>query len=98
MLLTEISSNTAAAAIAIPVIESIVRTLGLNLLPYMLIVTAEVNSAYMLPVSIRAIPVSHGFDASILFKKGFAVSLASVFAIAALGYAFMRFWPGYSVL
>ncbi len=98
VLLTEISSNTAAAAIAIPVIESIVRTLGLNPLPYMLIVTAAVNSAYMLPVSIRAIPVSHGLDASILFKKGLAVSLASVLVIAALGYAFMRFWPGYSVL
>ncbi len=98
VLLTEISSNTAAAAIAIPVIESIVKTLGLNPLPYMLIVTAAVNSAYMLPVSIRAIPVSHGLDASVLFKKGFAVSFTSVLVIAALGYAFMSFWPGYSAL
>ncbi len=97
VVMTEISSNTAAAAITIPVVQQVVQAIGLDPVPYMLIVTAAVNSAYMLPVSIRAIPVSHGLDPAVLFKSGLIVSCASMVGIALLGYAFMRLWPGYGL-
>lgn len=95
VIMTEISSNTAAAAIAIPIVQSIVQTMGLDPIPYLLIVTVGVNTAYMLPVSIRAIPVSYGMDSSVLFKNGFMVALCSILAITVLGWLFMLSWPGY---
>ncbi len=98
VLMTEISSNTAAAAITIPVVQEIVQAMGLDPVPYMLIVTAGVNSAYVLPVSIRAIPVSYGLNPSVLFKNGLLNSLASMVAIALLGYLFMCLWPGYGAI
>ena len=67
--LTELSSNTAAASIALPVVISITQTLGLNPVPYMLLTVVAVNCAYVLPVSTRAIPVSYGLDAGLQIRK-----------------------------
>ncbi len=98
IILTEVSSNTAAAAISIPIIQGITQGLGFDPIPYLLIATVGVNTAYMLPVSIRAIPVAHGLDPSVLFKKGLVVSLASIAVITLLGYAFICLWPGFGQL
>ena len=47
--LTEISSNTAAASIAIPVVQSITNELGVNPVPYILTTIVAVNCAFILP-------------------------------------------------
>lgn len=91
-VLTEISSNTAAAAIAVPVVESITQALGLNPIPYLLVSIVALNSAYILPVSIRAIPVSCGLDPAELFKKGLQLAVCSAALITALGYLFIKYW------
>ncbi len=91
-VLTEISSNTAAAAIAVPVVQSIAQALGLNPIPYLFVAIVAFNSAYVLPVSIRAIPVSYGLDPAELFKNGLLLSLCSVLLITVVGYLFIRYW------
>lgn len=92
-LLTEISSNTAAAAIAVPVVQSIAQALGLNPIPYLFVAIVAFNSAYVLPVSIRAIPVSYGLDPAALFKNGLLLSLCSILVITVVGYLFIVYWP-----
>lgn len=96
--LSEISSNTAAAAITIPVIMSITIGLGLNFIPYLLISIVAFNSAYILPVSIRAIPVGYGFDPGKLFQHGSRLAILSIIAITFVGYIFMNTWPIFSKL
>ncbi len=98
VVMTEISSNSAAAAISLPMVQQIAQAMGLDPVPYMLIVTVGVNSAYVLPVTIRAIPVSYGLDPLELFKNGLIVSCTSMVAIAVFGYFFMRLWPGYGII
>ena len=96
-VLTEISSNTAAAAIAIPVVRSIVETMGLNPIGYIYICIIAVNCAYVLPVSIRAIAVGSGLDPKQMFHYGLSLSVATVCLITVLGYVMMQYWPDFNV-
>lgn len=84
-VLSEISSNTAAAAIAVPIIISIAEGLGLNPVPYVFISIAAFNVAHMLPTSVRAIPVGHGLRPEYLFKHGAFLYIANVLLISLLG-------------
>ena len=92
-LLTEISSNTAAAAIAVPVIQNIAQALSLDPVPYIMVSIVAFNCAYTLPISIRAIPVSYGLEPVYLLKYGFTLSLLSVVATTIIGYFFMNYMP-----
>jgi len=94
----EFPSNPAAAAIAVPVVQSIAQALGLNPIPYLFVAIVAFNSAYVLPVSIRAIPVSYGLDPAELFKNGLLLSLCSVLLITVVGYLFIRYWPLFSTV
>lgn len=89
---------TMAAAIAVPVVQSIAQALGLNPIPYLFVAIVAFNSAYVLPVSIRAIPVSYGLDPAELFKNGLLLSLCSVLLITVVGYLFIRYWPLFSTV
>lgn len=96
--LSEISSNTAAASIAIPVIESISRALGLNPIPYVLISIIAVNCAYILPVSTRAIPVSCGLNPALLFKYGIKLAVLNAVMTTILGWLAINYWSLFSQL
>lgn len=96
--LSEISSNTAAAAITVPVVVSITTQLGLDPVPYLLISIVAFNCAYILPVSIRAIPVGYGLESNALLFKGSGLAVLSSVAITLVGYALMKFWPLFSKL
>ena len=96
--LTEISSNTAAASIAIPVVQSIAKQLALNPIPYVLITIVAVNCAYILPVSTRAIPVSYGLNPSDLFKYGLPLTLLNIILTTVLGYLLISYIPYFSTL
>lgn len=91
--LAEISSNTAAASISIPVVQSISQELGLNPIPYVLITIVAFNCAYILPVSTRAIPVSYGLDPSEMFKYGLGLSIANIIMTTVVGYLVIKFVP-----
>lgn len=98
VLLSEISSNIAAAAISLPVTISIVTGLGLNPIPYVYIVTAAFNSAYVLPTGIRCIPVGHGLPVSYLVRKGIVITLIGILCISIMGWLLLRIWPYFSVV
>lgn len=97
-LLTEISSNTAAASIAIPVIQSISQEIGLAPIPYILITIVAVNCAYILPVSTRAIPVSCGLNPSLMFRYGLKLSVLNIIMTTLLGWLAIKFWPLFNTL
>ncbi len=96
--LSEISSNTAAAAISVPVVASITAALNLDSIPYLFITIVAFNCAYILPVSIRAIPVGYGLSPGILFREGAKLAALGVITISLAGYLFIKFWPAFSVL
>ncbi len=95
-ILTEVSSNTAAASIAIPIIQSIGEALKLNVVPYLYITIIAVNCAYILPVSIRAIPIGYGLEPSELLQRGTVLSLLNIIMTAIVGYLFIQYWPLFS--
>ena len=90
--LTEISSNTAAASIAIPVIQSITQELGVNPIPYILTSIVAVNCAFILPVSTRAVGVTYGLNPDDLLKNGFKLSVCCMVIVSLLGYLCMNCW------
>lgn len=93
--LTEISSNTAAASISIPVVQSITQQLGLNPIPYILTSIVAVNCAFILPVSTRAVGVTYGLSPDDLMKHGARLSVMCMLLVSLLGYACMKLWPLY---
>lgn len=91
--LTEISSNTAAASISIPVVQSITQQLGLNPIPYILTSIVAVNCAFILPVSTRAVGVTYGLSPDDLMRQGVRLSALCLLLVSLLGYVCMKFWP-----
>lgn len=86
VILAEIASNTAAAAISLPIVISIAQGVHIDPVPYIFIVSAAFNVAYMLPTSIRAIPCGYGLAPSYLFKNGAVMTVLSIIAISVIGY------------
>lgn len=95
---SEISSNTAAASITLPIIISLTGALSLPPAPYIIASVAAVNCAYILPVSTRAIPVGYGLDAGLQIRRGLILALLSLFATAVLCYLLMQWVPLYQTL
>lgn len=97
-VLAELSSNTAAAAIAVPVVMSVTGKLGLTPVPYWFITAMAFNCAYILPLTVRAVPVAYGMDVQHLFKRGTPLAVISMLVITIIGYLFMTLWPAFSTL
>lgn len=98
VLLSEASNNTSAAAISVPIVISITKMLNLDPIPYVLITVAAFNSAYMLPTTVRSIPVGYGVPTKFLLKKGFLLTATTIILISLIGYLFMLLIPGFSVI
>jgi sodium-dependent dicarboxylate transporter 2/3/5 len=95
VLLAEISSNTAAAAISVPIVVSITKGMGLNPIPYIYITAAAFNCAYVLPTSIRSIPVGYGLNPKFMFKNGLVLTILGILIISTYGFIAIRFIPGF---
>ena len=98
VLLAESASNTAAAAISLPIILSVTQAAGLNPIPYIYITAAAFNASYMLPTSIRAIPIGYGLSPGFLFCHGCKQTITSILLISVLGWLLIRFWPYFSII
>lgn len=97
IVLTQITSNTAAAAIVVPITISTFQQLGLNPVPFVYIVGAAVNFGIMLPSSSAgpAIAAGYGVDLKTMFWRGaWLAALLWVLLIGA-GYLLVRFWPAF---
>ncbi len=98
VLLSDVTSNTATAAVAMPIVISIVQGMGLNPIPYVYIASIGVNLSYMLPTSIRAIPVGYGLEPEYMLKKGAPVTAVVIVLMSVLSWLLLTYWPAFSTI
>lgn len=98
VILSDVTSNTATAAVAIPIVISIIEGIGENPIPYIYIASIGVNLSYMLPTSIRAIPVGYGLQPQYMLKKGIPLTVLVIVLMSIMGYLMLRFWPMFSTV
>ncbi len=98
LLLSDVTSNTATAAVAMPIVISIVQGIGKNPIPYIYIASIGVNLSYMLPTSIRAIPVGYGLEPKYMLKKGVMITAAVIALMSVMGYLMLQYWPAFSTV
>lgn len=96
VILSEVSSNTSAAAISLPIVVSITERLHLNPIPYIYIVIAAFNCAYMLPTTIRSIPIGYGIKPRYMLTKGVFLTVGSIVTVTVMGWLLLRYWPAFS--
>ena len=97
LIMSDVTSNTATAAVAIPIVISIVQGIGLNPIPYIYIASIGVNLSYMLPTSIRAVPVGYGLKPKYMLSEGWKISILVIVAMTGLSYLLLRYWPAFSL-
>ncbi len=97
-LIGELTNSTAAAAIIIPITLQFCTELGLNPIPYWFILVMAYNAEYVLPISVRAIPVAYGLDANIMFKRGFIMTIFSMAVGVLVGWICLQYWPAFNQL
>ena len=93
MIMANVTSNTGAASVIIPIVISIANGLGENPIPYIYAATVGVNLAYMFPTSIRAVPVGYGLSAKYMFKVGWKITLYTLALMTVSVWALMKYWP-----
>ncbi len=96
IILSDVTSNTATAAVAIPIVISITKGAGINPIPYIFIAAIGINLSYMLPTSIRAIPVGYGLRPQYMFKEGWKISIMVWILMSVIGYILLQYWPYFS--
>lgn len=97
LLMSDVTSNTATAAVAIPIVISIIKGMGLNPIPYVYIASVGVNLSYMLPTSIRAIPVGYGLQPKYMLKEGWKITILIIVSMTILCTLVLKYWPAFSV-
>ncbi len=89
ILMSDITSNTAAAAVTIPIVISIMSGIGKDPIPYVYVASIGINLSYMLPTSIRAIPVGYGLKPKFMLKEGVVITLMEFVLMSVMGYVFL---------
>lgn len=91
IFLTEFTSNTASAALLVPIFISIAQSLGMPELGLALIIGLGASCAFMLPVATPPNAIVFGtgqIKQSEMVKAGVVLNIVSIFVIATLGYVF----------
>ena len=96
LIMSDITSNTATAAISLPIVISVIEGIGENPIPYVYIATIGINLSYSLPTSIRAIPVGYGLSPKYMLKTGWKISLVVIVLETALCQFMLTYWPAFS--
>lgn len=96
LLMSDVTSNTATAAVSIPIVISVMQGAGENPIPYVYIASVGVNLSYMLPTSIRAIPVGYGLSPKYMLKEGWKMTVLVLVLMTATCYLMLKFWPAFS--
>lgn len=99
MILTQITSNTAAVAIVVPITVGTFQSLGLNPMPFVYVVAAIGNCGFILPSSAGGPAVAAGYGANLktMAVVGLMAALAVLATLLGLGYAFARWWPAFGM-
>ncbi len=98
LLLSDVTSNTATAAVAMPIVISIIQGIGENPIPYIYIASIGVNLSYMFPTSIRAIPVGYGLSPKYMLKEGWKMSIMVIITMTAISWLLITYWPLFSTV
>ena len=98
LLLSDVTSNTATASVALPIVISIVNGLDMNPVPWIYIATIGVNLSYMLPTSIRAIPVGYGLEPKYMLREGWKISVIVIVLMSITAYLLLKYWPMFSTI
>jgi len=99
MLLTQITSNTAAIAIVVPITISTFQGLGINPIPFVYIVAVTGNYGLILPSSSGGCAVAAGYGANLktMAVWGLGLTAAVWVVLAGAGYLLAEFWPAFGV-
>ncbi|MCQ2512742.1 MAG: anion permease, partial [Lachnospiraceae bacterium] len=98
ILLSDVTSNTATASVVTPIVISIISGIGENPIPYIYITAIGINLSYLLPTSIRAIPVGYGLKPNYMLKKGVIFEIVAIVLMTVVGYFLMKYWPLFSTI
>ena len=97
-MISEVTNGTTAAAVSVPIVFGFTSELGLNPIPYWFITTLAYNAEFLLPLSVRAIPVAYGLDANKMLKYGTPMTIISMVVVVIFGYAALKLWPMFGEL
>ena len=99
MVITQITNNTAAIAIMVPITISTFQSLGVNPVPFVYIVAVAGNCGFMLPSSAGgpAVAAGYGVNLKTMFSRGLWLTVLLWAVIALVGYALATYWPGFGV-
>jgi len=81
-----------------PIVISIVNGIGLNPIPYIYIASIGVNLSYMLPTSIRAIPVGYGLKPRYMLKEGVPLTIIVIILMTFMSWLLLNYWPAFSTV
>jgi sodium-dependent dicarboxylate transporter 2/3/5 len=97
--LTQITSNTAAVAITVPITISTFQSLGVSPIAMVYLVAAAGNFGLMLPSSSAgpAIAAGYGIDLRTMFAGGFKLAALLFVTLVVGGYLLITLWPGFGV-
>jgi sodium-dependent dicarboxylate transporter 2/3/5 len=97
ILMTQITSNTAAVAVTVPITISTFQSLDINPLPFVYIVAAVGNCGFMLPTSAggTAVAAGYGINLKTMLVKGFWAVLLALTVIVVVGYLLALYWPAF---
>ena len=92
IFLTEFTSNTASAALLVPIFISIAQSLGMPEIGLALIIGLGASCAFMLPVATPPNAIVFGtgeVKQSEMVRAGFVLNIVCIFVIATIGYFFL---------
>jgi sodium-dependent dicarboxylate transporter 2/3/5 len=99
IVITQITNNTAAIAIMVPITISTFQGLGMNPIPFVYIVAAAGNCGLVLPSSAGgpAVAAGYGVNLKMMFSHGLWLAGLLWAVIALLGYALAMYWPAFGI-
>jgi sodium-dependent dicarboxylate transporter 2/3/5 len=99
MIITQVTSNTAAVAIMVPITISTFQSLGANPVPMVYIVAAAGNCGLMLPSSAGgpAVAAGYGVNLRMMFSRGLWLTGLLWAVIVTVGYLVATYWPGFGI-
>ena len=97
IVMTQITSNTAAIAVVVPITISTFQSLDINPLPFVYIVAAVGNCGFMLPTSAGgpAVAAGYGINLKTMLVKGFWATLLALIITVLVGYLLAMYWPAF---
>jgi solute carrier family 13 (sodium-dependent dicarboxylate transporter), member 2/3/5 len=99
IVVTQITNNTAAIAIMVPITISTFQSLGVNPIPFVYIVAVAGNCGFTLPSSAGgpAVAAGYGVNLKTMFARGLWLTAILWAVIALLGYLLATYWPQFGV-